>query len=322
LLVAFAEFIAVRLRTSLVAIPLLSLASVAAAWWVDEYKSGIIWPDPPVVDPGAPVRVPSDAIVLFGGENLDAFNGGDKWEVKDGVATAKGGGLSTKEKFGDCQLHVEFATPEEVKGKGQGRGNSGIYIMGRYEVQILDSYDNETYFDGQCGSIYKQQPPMVNASRKPGEWQSYDILFTAPRFNDDGSVKSPAYITVLHNGVVIHNHYELQGGTSYIAPPKYSKHGEKDHLNIQFHGNPVKFRNIWIRENVHPLVGKLPEKKEEKQDEKQEKVANTEEKKPEAEKEPQDKPADDKSGEDKKSDEKASQDAKDEAKANDDKKPE
>lgn len=267
------------LRTSLTTFGLLSLATVAAAWWVDEYKSGIIWPEPPVVDPGPPGGPPSDAIVLFGGDNLDAFKGGDKWEVKDGVATAKGGGLTTKEKFGDCQLHVEFATPEEVKGSGQGRGNSGIYLMGRYEVQILDSYENKTYFDGQCGAIYKQQPPMVNASRKPGEWQTYDILFTAPRFNDDGSLKSPAYVTVLHNGVVIHNHYELQGGTSYIAPPSYSKHGEKDHLNIQFHGNPVKFRNVWIRENVHPLIGQPPEPKEDKKEDKKDDEKKDEEKK-------------------------------------------
>ena len=283
------------LRSSLVVVSLLSLTTVSAAWWVDEYKSGIIWPEPPVVDPGQPGSPPADAIVLFGGDNLDAFNGGDKWEIKDGVATANGGGLSTKEKFGDCQIHVEFATPEEVKGKGQGRGNSGIYIMGRYEVQILDSYENQTYFDGQCGAVYKQQPPMVNVCRKPGEWQSYDILFTAPRFNDDGSVKSPAYITVLHNGVVIHNHYELTGGTSYIEAPKYKKHGEKDHLNIQFHGNPVKFRNIWIRENVQPLVGKPPEPKEENKDEKKdEKPAEAGDEQTVEETKAEDKPAEDK----------------------------
>ncbi len=315
------------LRTSLVVVPLLSLATVSAAWWVDEYKSGIIWPEPPVVDPGPQGGPPADAIVLFGGENLDAFNGGDKWEVKDGVATAKGGGLSTKEKFGDCQLHVEFATPEEVKGSGQGRGNSGIYLMGRYEVQILDSYENKTYFDGQCGAVYKQQPPMVNVSRKPGEWQTYDILFTAPRFNDDGSVKSPAYVTVLHNGVVIHNHYELTGGTSYIEAPKYTKHAEKDHLNIQFHGNPVKFRNIWIRENVHPLVGQPPQPKDEKKDDK---AADDKQDKP-SEKKSDYKPAkynksDDKKSDDAKSDEKKddkpSEEQKSEEKPADEKKPE
>ncbi|QDU31962.1 hypothetical protein ETAA8_71240 [Anatilimnocola aggregata] len=253
-----------------------SFTLAAGAMWIDEYKSGIIWPMPPIVD-AQPDKAPSDAIVLFDGTNLDAFNGGDKWEIADGAATAKGGGLTTKEKFGDCQIHVEFATPAEVKGKGQGRGNSGIYLMGRYEVQVLDSYENETYFDGQCGSVYKQQPPMVNASRKPGEWQTMDIIFTAPKFNDDGSVASPAYVTVLHNGVLLHNHFELHGGTSYVEAPKYKKHADKEALNIQFHGNPVRFRNIWLRENIHPLVGQPPTAKEEKKDDE----PKGEEKKPE-----------------------------------------
>ncbi|MBW3599419.1 MAG: DUF1080 domain-containing protein, partial [Planctomycetes bacterium] len=158
-------------------------------------------------------------------------------------------------------LHLEFATPEEVKGKGQGRGNSGVYLMDRYEVQILDSYENATYYDGQCGAIYKQQPPMVNASRKPGEWQMYDILFTAPRFSEEGEVEQPAYVTVLHNGVVIHNHFEIQGSTSYTEPPKYHQHPEKAPFSIQFHGNPVRFRNIWVRESIQPLVGEKPEEK-------------------------------------------------------------
>lgn len=249
---------------------LLPTCTFAGAMWIDEYKSGIIWPKPEIVT-AEPDKAPSDAVVLFDGTNLDAFNGGDKWEVADGVATAKGGGLTTKQKFGSCQVHVEFASPSEVKGKGQGRGNSGIYLMGRYEVQVLDSYDNETYFDGQCAAIYKQQPPMVNASRKPGEWQSLDIIFTAPKFDDDGSAAEKGYVTVLHNGVVVHNHFELQGGTSYVEPPKYSKHAEKEPLNIQFHGNPVRFRNIWIRENISPLIGKLPEKTEVKEQKKEEK---------------------------------------------------
>ncbi|MBC7856232.1 MAG: DUF1080 domain-containing protein, partial [Pirellulaceae bacterium] len=170
-----------------------------------------------------------------------------------------GGTITTKQKFGDCQLHVEFATPAEVKGSGQGRGNSGIYLMGRYEVQVLDSFDNATYFDGQCGAIYKEQPPMVNASRKPGEWQSFDILFTAPRFHEDGALLKPGYVTVLHNGVVLHNHFELLGSTSYVEPPKYSKHDEKEPLQIQFHGNPVRFRNIWVRESIKPLSGLSPD---------------------------------------------------------------
>jgi len=266
-----------KLKYILPAILISCFTLVAGAMWVDEYKSGIIWPMPAIVD-AQPDKAPSDAVVLFDGTNLDAFNGGDKWEIADGAATAKGGGLTSKQKFGDCQIHVEFATPAEVKGKGQGRGNSGIYLMGRYEVQVLDSFENETYFDGQCGSVYKQQPPMVNASRKPGEWQSMDIIFTAPKFNDDGSVASPAYVTVLHNGVLLHNHFELQGGTSYIEPPKYTKHAEKEPLNIQFHGNPVRFRNIWVRENIQPLVGEPPKAKEEKK----EKAKPKEEKKEEA----------------------------------------
>jgi hypothetical protein len=241
----------------------LGLSLSATAWWADEYKSGIVWPEPPVVDPGPaadkPFAPPSDAIVLFGGENLDAWEDGDQWEVADGVATAAKGSITTKQAFGDCQLHVEFATPEKVEGQGQGRGNSGIYLMDRYEVQVLDSNENPTYFDGQCGSIYKQQPPMVNASRRPGQWQTYDILFTAPRFLDDGTLKSPGHVTVLHNGVVVHNHFELQGSTSYTEPPKYTRHADREPIRIQFHGNPVRFRNLWLREKVQPLVGLKPD---------------------------------------------------------------
>ena len=215
---------ATDMRTPWIAlVSVMGLAFPATAIWVDEYKSGIVWPEPPVVEPGEGQAAPADAIVLFDGENLDAWEGGEKWQIAEGVATAAGGDITTKEKFGDCQLHLEFATPAEVKGEGQGRGNSGVYLMGRYEVQILDSFENETYFDGQCGAIYKQQPPTVNACRRPGEWQTLDIVFTAPRFDADGTLKSPGYVTVLHNGVVIHNHFELQGSTSYVEPPKYTR---------------------------------------------------------------------------------------------------
>ena len=244
-----------KVFASLIAVALLATTAVA----VQEYKSGIIWPEPPVVTPGErPSDPPSDAIILFDGKDLSAFEGGDKWEVKDGYAVVRGGGVTTKQAFGDCQLHVEYASPEEVKGNGQGRGNSGIYLMGRYEVQILDSYDNPTYFDGQCASVYKQQPPTVNACKKPGEWQTMDIIFTAPRFGDAGQVVKPAAVTVLHNGVVVHNHFELHGSTSYVEPAKYSKHAEKLPIHIQDHGNPVRYRNLWIRENIQPLEGKLP----------------------------------------------------------------
>src|SRR6516164_7746500 len=166
------------------------------------YLSGIIWPEPPVVTPGVGNGPPSDAIVLFDGKNFDAWDGAKDWKVDgDGAFTVKGN-IQTKQSFGDCQLHVEFASPKEVKGSGQGRGNNGIGLMGaRYEIQVLDSYDNKTYPEGQCAAVYNQKPPMVNASRKPGEWQTYDIIFTAPRFAQDGKVLKPGFVTVLHNGV-------------------------------------------------------------------------------------------------------------------------
>jgi hypothetical protein len=243
-----------------------ALGAVATAFGVvtavaalqQEYKSGIVWPEPKVVTPGkTDSEPPSDAVVLFDGKDLSKWKGGENWEVKDGYAVVRKSDITTKDSFGDYQLHVEFATPEKVSGKGQGRGNSGVFLANRYEVQILDSFDNTTYFDGQCASLYKQSPPMVNACRKPGEWQSYDIIFTAPRFADDGKVTKPAYVTVIHNGVVVHNHFELQGGTFYDRPPAYEKHPEKQPIRLQNHGNPVKFRNIWLRE-IKPIEGKKP----------------------------------------------------------------
>lgn len=240
-----------------------------------EYKSGIEFPEPPVVTPAPvdkPGGPPSDATVLFDGtkKSLEAnFKNGDKWEVdeKNGWATVKATDIQSKESYGDMQLHVEFATPENPPKNqtGQARGNSGVYIMGRYEVQILDSYENKTYFDGQCASLYKQQPPMVNVCRKPGEWQTYDILFEAPKFDADGKVTKPAVCTVLHNGVCVQNHFELKGGTFYDQPAHYEKHKEKEPFRLQNHGNPIKFRNIWVRE-LKPIVGKEPAKKEEKKD--------------------------------------------------------
>ena len=222
-----------------------------------EWKSGIVWPQPKVVDPGPPAGPPADAVVLFDGKDLSQWKDGENWLVQDGCAVANKTGITTKEEFGDCQLHLEFATPAEVKGKGQGRGNSGVYLMSRYEVQILDSFDNPTYFDGQCGAVYKQTPPMVNACRKPGEWQTYDILFEGPRFADDGKVLRPAYVTCLHNGVAILNHFEIQGSTEWDKPPHYDKHPERQPIHLQYHGNPVRFRNIWIRE-MKPIEGKKP----------------------------------------------------------------
>jgi hypothetical protein len=236
----------------------------AAALLQKEYKSGVVWPEPVVVTPGAdPGAPPSDAIVLFDGKDLSKWNNGDKWEIKDGYAVVKGGDITTKDSFGDYQLHVEFATPAVVKGNGQGRGNSGVFLANRYEVQVLDSFDNKTYFDGQCGSLYKQTPPMVNACRKPGEWQTYDIIFTAPRFDDQvkaAKVLTPGFVTVIHNGVVVQNHFELQGGTYYDRPASYEKHPLKQPIRLQNHGDPVRYRNIWLRE-IKPLEGKKPEDK-------------------------------------------------------------
>lgn len=210
------------------------------------YESGIVWQEPKKVDTHSPGE-PSDAVVLFDGKNMDAWVGAEKWMIEDGAAIASSV-ATTKQSFGDCQLHIEFATPKEVKGSGQGRGNNGIGLMGaRYELQVLDSWENQTYLDGMCAAIYKQRPPLVNASRRPGEWQTYDIVFEAPRFRDDKLVR-PAYLTAFHNGVMIHNHVELLGDTPYDRPPRYTPHPDKQPLVLMYHGNPVRFRNIWIRE--------------------------------------------------------------------------
>lgn len=231
-------------------------AAVDRSAFGQEWISGVEFPKPPVVDPGQTDDAPpSDAIVLFDGKDLSQWEGGRRWEVRDGVAISRRGSITTKESFGDIQLHVEWSAPEEIEGSGQGRGNSGVYLMGKYEVQILDSYDNPTYHDGQAAAIYKQSPPMVNAMRKPGEWNTYDIVFTAPRFRVDGSVEKPAYVTVFHNGVCVVNHFEVQGSTNWHKPPEYEPHAPEAPLSLQFHGNPVRFRNIWVRE-IKPLEGK------------------------------------------------------------------
>ncbi len=162
--------------------------------------------------------------------------------------TAGGGATYTRKKFGDIQIHLEFSTPTPASGRGQGRGNSGLIVMGRYEIQILDCYQNPTYPDGTSTAVYGQTPPLVNASKPPGEWQTYDVAFTAPRFKDDGSVAIPAYITVFHNGVLTQNHTASLGSVVWRAVAKYEKHGDQEPIMLQDHGNPVKFRNIWVRE--------------------------------------------------------------------------
>jgi hypothetical protein len=220
-----------------------------------EYIAPIAWPQPPIIQPGTAGSPPSDAVVLFDGKDMSAFKDGGDWKVEDGCAIADKHDIYTKQAFGDCQVHVEWATPKKVVGRGQGRGNSGVFMMGLYEIQVLDSYDNDTYYDGQAAAIYKQQPPMVNACRKPGEWQTYDIIWETPKFDAEGKLLKPAYVTVLHNGVVVQNHFALLGGTSYLEKPHYTAHPEKLPIRLQFHTNPVRFRNIWVRE-IHEIVGK------------------------------------------------------------------
>jgi hypothetical protein len=213
-------------------------------------------PLPPVVDPGPsgpPVPAPSDAVVLFDGQDLakweDAKGGPANWKVENGYmeVVAKTGSIRTKTGFGDCQLHVEWATPAVVTGEEQGRGNSGVFLMDLYEVQVLDSYNNVTYADGLAAAVYGQYPPLVNACRKPGEWQAYDIIFHRPRFDAGGSLVAPARMTVFHNGVLVHDNVELTGPTAHKARPPYKAHPDKLPLSLQDHGNPVRYRNIWLR---------------------------------------------------------------------------
>lgn len=214
-------------------------------------------PMPPVVDPGpapAPAPVPSDAIVLFNGRDLSQWTTSKgtpaKWLVRDGYmeVVKDTGSIRTTRGFGDCQLHVEWATPTPAKGTGQDRGNSGVFLMDTYEVQVLDSYQSKTYADGMAAAIYGQYPPLVNASRKPGEWQTYDIVFHRPRFDQQGALVSPARMTVFHNGVLVQDDEELTGPTAHKARPPYKAHADKLPVSLQDHGHPVRFRNIWIRE--------------------------------------------------------------------------
>lgn len=216
-----------------------------------------IWdPEIPVITPGqSPADAPSDAIVLFDGTNLNEWTNGKgeaaEWVVADGCVTVKKGTgtIKTKRKFNDFQLHIEWRSPVEVVGESQGRGNSGVFLQGIYEVQVLDNYNNRTYRNGQAGSIYKQHPPLVNACKAPGVWQTYDIIYTAPRFNDNGTYFTPPTVTVLHNGVLVQNNAKMRGPTEYIGIPEYTvKPHEEGPIVLQDHGNPVSFRNIWIRE--------------------------------------------------------------------------
>jgi hypothetical protein len=212
-------------------------------------------PQPVVVTPGAasatPLAPPSDAIVLVGSkDDVSAWQMGDgspaTWSMKDGVLSTGKGIIRTKAEFTDFQLHVEFATPNEVKGDSQGRGNSGVFLLGKFEIQVLDSYKNRTYSDGSASAMYGQFPPLVNASRGPGEWQSYDIVFTAPRFNG-ATLDKPAIVTVLHNGVVVHNATAFWGPTAHKRIDPYTPDNAKGPIGLQDHGNPVRYRNVWVR---------------------------------------------------------------------------
>lgn len=216
-------------------------------------------PQPRVVDPGpypGMRQPPSDAVILFDGRSLDDWKSGDssgkaaRWKVADGYmeVVAGAGNIETRHGFGDVQLHVEFMEPVPAKGEGQERGNSGVFLMGIYEVQVLDSYQNPTYADGAVGAIYGQYPPLVNASRPPGEWQTYDILFHRPRFDDNGGLTSPARMTIVFNGVLIQDNVVLTGPTAHKQRPPYAKHPDRLPLILQDHGDPVRFRNIWVRE--------------------------------------------------------------------------
>lgn len=246
---------------------LLSVLGLGGAYVLGFIQEGAQWaihdlnrPQPPIVDPGAastpesPGRPPSDAIVLFDGKDLSQWQIGSgepaKWKVENGYmeVAPRAGSILTRRGFGDCQLHLEWATPLVVKGEGQGRGNSGVLLMGKYEVQVLDSYSNTTYPDGQAAALYGQYPPLVNASRPPGEWQTYDIIFRRPRFDQDGKLVRPARVTVLHNGVVVQDSVGLMGPTTHRARPPYTAHPDQLPLTLQDHGELVRYRNIWIRE--------------------------------------------------------------------------
>ena len=246
-----------RLRTDLVlagnllALPLMAQTTPPCAQHARDC------PAPPVIDagpPGEPVPPPSDAIVLFGGRDLAKWRSADgspvRWKVVKGYmeVVAGTGGIHTEQGFGDVQLHVEWAAPLPAKGSDQDRGNSGVFLMGRYEVQVLDSYLNVTYPDGQAAAIYGQYPPLVNVSRPPGQWQTYDIVFRRPRFGPEGKLVSPATLTVIHNGVLVQDHVTLTGPTAHQRRPPYEAHPDRLPLSLQDHEHPVRYRNVWLRE--------------------------------------------------------------------------
>ncbi len=252
-------------KFSLVSLILIFSTAVSFAQQGDPKFTEVWTPEPKKITPGKTnADAPSDAIVLFDGKNLNEWVSTKdtaqpaKWKVSKGVITVdkSTGNIQTKRRFTNYQLHLEWKIPENITGTGQARGNSGVFLASTgpgddgYEIQVLDGYNNTTYVNGQTGSVYKQSIPLANVCKKPGEWQSYDIIWAAPIFNEDGSVKSAARVTVLHNGVVVQNNFELKGVTVYIGQPSYKKHGAAP-IKLQAHGDPsepISYRNIWIRE--------------------------------------------------------------------------
>lgn len=250
-----------KLKTITLALSVISIATSSFAQQGDPKATEFYTPVPKTVTPG---KVTSDAIVLFGGKNLDEWvstkdnSKAADWTVAKNILTVKktAGNIQTKRSFTDYQLHLEWRIPANIAGEGQARGNSGVFLASTgpgdagYEIQILDCFNNSTYVNGQTASVYKQSIPLANACKKPGEWQVYDIVWTAPRFNEDGSVKTPARVTAFHNGVLVQNNYELKGETAYIGAPAYKKHGPSP-IKLQAHGDKsesISFRNIWVRE--------------------------------------------------------------------------
>lgn len=244
-------------KTALIAAALLAVPATIAAgtlvleaamddWAVHDMKR----PQPVVVTPGATGTAPSDAIVLFDGTNLDAFksgNGPAKWTVKDGIATVNGGDIQTRQDFGDVQMHIEWMIPADRDTNGQGGGNSGVFFNNQYEVQILDSFENPTYADGSAGSFYGQHPPLVNPCNPKGQWNVYDIIYTAPRWDADGNLTAAGRATVIFNGVVVQNNTEFWGSTAHMRKATYGNPHGPGPIRIQDHGDPLRFKNIWVR---------------------------------------------------------------------------
>ncbi len=261
---SWASAIIVALAVCVLGLPALGAGPPSVRWLAHDMQR----PRPPVVTPAKqslPLPPPSDAVVLFDGADLskwrDAEGGPPKWKARDGYmeSVPNSGYLYSAGKFGDVQLHVEWATPVPGAGRGQGRGNSGVFLMGLYEVQVLDSYQSTTYADGQAGAIYGQYPPLVNACLPPGEWQSFDIVFRRPRFRSDGTVLKPACMTVMHNGVLIQDAVELWGPTAWLQNHAYESHPDQLPISLQDHGNPVRYRNIWLRELAEPVDANPPQ---------------------------------------------------------------